>query len=257
VVSTKVAAPPVTLAGELSNKGTQTAKGDKITVIARDFSFTPTFIKATPGSTLTITIVNKGSESHTFTVPGRGVDVTLKKGKTTTVKVAVPGDGALLFSCRFHGANGSDGDSGMQGAIYTQVGQAIANQAAATANVKVATNPKYGKILVNADGMALYLRDDDTPATVTCTGACATIWPAAIVSGTPVAGAGVERTKLATVSGANGVQITYGGHPLYRYSKDAAVGDATGEGLGGVWWLLGADGQKITGPTSSTATTVR
>jgi predicted lipoprotein with Yx(FWY)xxD motif len=258
LVGTKTAAPPVTLVGKVTDKGSQTATGNKIAIVARDYSFAPTFIKAKPGATLTVTITNKGSQDHTFTVPGQNVDVTLTKGKKATVKVLVPSTGALLFYCRFHGANGSSGDLGMQGAIYTQAGQSIANQAAATANVKIATDAKYGKILVNADGQALYQRDSDTATQVTCTGTCAVTWPPAIATGSPVAGTSIDATKLATVNGANGVQITYGGHPLYRYSKDLAVGDTNGEGLAGVWWLVGADGQKVlpagTTPTSTTPT---
>jgi predicted lipoprotein with Yx(FWY)xxD motif len=243
---------PVTLAGTVTNKGTQTASGNKISIAAHDYYFSPTFVKAKPGTTLTVTVTNVGKQEHTFTVPGQSVNATVKPGKTATVKVDVPADGAVLFLCNFHGPNGTDSDRGMQGAIYTQAGQTISNQAAATPTLKAATDAKYGKILVNADGMTLYQRDTDTSTSVTCTGACATIWPPVTVTDKAVVGTGINQSLLGTVAGANGTQITYAGHPLYRYSKDLAVGDTNGEGVAGVWWTLGTDGQKITAPAPAT-----
>jgi predicted lipoprotein with Yx(FWY)xxD motif len=107
---------------------------------------------------------------------------------------------------------------------------------------------KYGKILVDANGMTLYEHDGDTATTVTCTGGCATIWPPLTVTGTPSAGAGLDASKLATVTG---TQVVYGGHPLYRFASDQTAGAIAGEGVGG-FFVLGADGQKITNAASAT-----
>src|SRR5262245_39599664 len=85
----KATPTPVTLVGTVTRKGTQTAVGNRIAVVAREHSFTPTFIRAKPGTTLTITITNKGTQDHTFTVPGRNVDVTLTKGTRKVVTVEV------------------------------------------------------------------------------------------------------------------------------------------------------------------------
>ena len=248
------ASAPVALTGKVTNKGTQTASGNKISIEAHDFYFSPTFVKAKPGTTLTVTVKNVGKQEHTFTVPGQSVDATIKPGKTATVKVDVPSDGAVLFLCNFHGPNGTDEDRGMQGAIYTQTGQTISNQAAATPTLKAATDAKYGKILVNADGMTLYQRDTDTATQVTCTGACATIWPPVTVTDKAIVGTGIDPSLLGTVAAANGTQVTYAGHPLYRYSKDLAVGDTNGEGVAGVWWTISTAGQKVTAPVPATTT---
>jgi predicted lipoprotein with Yx(FWY)xxD motif len=106
---------------------------------------------------------------------------------------------------------------------------------------------KVGAVLVDATGMTLYELDRDSAAAATCTGACATLWPPLTVTGSPVAGAGLDATKLATVSGANGTQVTYGGHPLYHFANDKVAGDVNGQGFaGGVWWVVGADGNKDT-----------
>jgi predicted lipoprotein with Yx(FWY)xxD motif len=239
-------APPVTLEGKVNNKGTVTAEHNAVSLEADEYYFEDTFVKAHAGSTLTVSIKNDGKLEHTFTVPGQSVDVDLKPHHSAKVKVTVPSNGALLFYCRLHGPNGSDGDLGMQGAVFTTQNQSISNAAAAKPTVKLATT-KLGTVLVNGDGATLYQRDSDTPTQVTCTGTCATVWPPAIVTGPPVAGAAIDASKLGTVNGPNGLQATYGGHPLYRFAQDANPGDTKGQGFaGGTWWVLAADGNKIT-----------
>ena len=40
-------------------------------------------------------------------------------------------------------------------------------------------------------------------------------------------------------------QITFYGQPLYTFSGDAKPGDTTGQGTGGVWFVVGKDGTAI------------
>ena len=61
------AAAPVSLPGQTTNKGTGDATSGKIELEADDFYFNPTFIKVTPGSTVTLTLKNEGSVQHTTT----------------------------------------------------------------------------------------------------------------------------------------------------------------------------------------------
>jgi predicted lipoprotein with Yx(FWY)xxD motif len=127
--------------------------------------------------------------------------------------------------------------------------------AAAASPTVILADTALGKILVAADGRTLYEFDHDTPTMATCTGACTTLWLPLTTSATLHAGPGVDRSKLAILSGPNGNQVTYNGHPLYRFAQDHAPGDMLGEGFaGGIWWVLGADGQKVT-PTAATPTT--
>lgn len=106
---------PVQLSGRVNNKGTKTIKGGAATIEAADYYFKATFLKATAGSTVTLTVENKGQMEHTFTVDAQKIDVSLKPGDTKTVTVKVPSDGKpVIFYCRFHVG------SGMQGAIFTQ-----------------------------------------------------------------------------------------------------------------------------------------
>jgi predicted lipoprotein with Yx(FWY)xxD motif len=43
------------------------------------------------------------------------------------------------------------------------------------------------------------------------------------------------------------LQLTANGHPLYRYSGDTSQGQTNGQGVGGQWFVAGADGSPITG----------
>jgi predicted lipoprotein with Yx(FWY)xxD motif len=51
---------------------------------------------------------------------------------------------------------------------------------------------------------------------------------------------------LGTISLPDGTtQVTYNGWPLYYYIDDAAAGDANGQGVGGVWFLVSPTGEMI------------
>jgi predicted lipoprotein with Yx(FWY)xxD motif len=44
-------------------------------------------------------------------------------------------------------------------------------------------------------------------------------------------------------------QVTYAGHPLYRFGGDAAAGQANGQGsddFGALWYVVGPRGAAIT-----------
>jgi predicted lipoprotein with Yx(FWY)xxD motif len=88
-----------------------------------------------------------------------------------------------------------------------------------------------GSVLTDSSGKTLYTFDSDRAGATTsaCTGACASAWPPLTATGTPSAGPGVTGT-LATISGG---QVTWNGHPLYRWMGDHAAGDTTGEGVNG------------------------
>src|SRR4029079_6911393 len=75
-----------------------------------------------------------------------------------------------------------------------------------------------GKIIVDGRGRTLYLFEKDKRGHSACSGACAMYWPPVITNGTPKAGRGVKTSLLGTIRRANGArQVTYAGHPLYRY----------------------------------------
>jgi predicted lipoprotein with Yx(FWY)xxD motif len=106
-----------------------------------------------------------------------------------------------------------------------------------------------GKALVDAQGRTLYLFEADRSDKSTCNGACASLWPPATVTGTTTAGPGLTADEIGTTKRSDGErQLTYNGHPLYRYAADRKPGDVTGQGLdqfGAKWYVLNASGAKI------------
>jgi len=100
-----------------------------------------------------------------------------------------------------------------------------------------------GTVLVDGTGRTLYLFENDTSSSSTCTGSCATTWPALPTSGSPTAAGKATTSMLATTTRDDGTtQVTYNGHPLYLYSGDTAPGDANGESIGGIWFAVTTQG---------------
>jgi predicted lipoprotein with Yx(FWY)xxD motif len=119
----------------------------------------------------------------------------------------------------------------------------------ASAMVKTASAGDLGTILVDAKGHSLYLFEADTSTTSTCKGACATAWPPLLTAGAPTAGGSAKSKLLGTSKRSDGaMQVTYHGHPLYRYAGDSKPGDTNGQALnqfGAEWYVVDADGNKV------------
>jgi predicted lipoprotein with Yx(FWY)xxD motif len=112
-----------------------------------------------------------------------------------------------------------------------------------------AASSSLGRIVVDSRGRTLYLFEKDKGRRSTCYGGCAAYWPPALTHGKPKARPGVKRSLLGTTRRRNGtVQVTYAGHPLYRYAGDNAPGQTNGAGLqdfGGGWDPVSPAGKKI------------
>ncbi|MBB4660905.1 COG4315 family predicted lipoprotein [Conexibacter arvalis] len=116
--------------------------------------------------------------------------------------------------------------------------------------VKTASTP-LGTILVDGGGRTLYLFERDTTSTSTCDGACAAEWPPLTTSGRATAAGKASTARLGTTRRADGTtEVTYAGHPLYRYAGDAAPGDTHGQNIdafGAEWYVLAPSGTAVTG----------
>ena len=123
---------------------------------------------------------------------------------------------------------------------------ALASTKASTVSLRT-TN--VGKALVAANGRTLYLFTADKGRKSACYGKCASVWPP-LIAAHPTVGRGLHASMLGTTKRRDGkLQVTYGGHPLYLFAKDAKPGDVRGEGIvhfGGSWWLVSARGTEIT-----------
>ena len=116
------------------------------------------------------------------------------------------------------------------------------------ATVNVSESTTYGSILVDGEGLSLYLFTNDTQngGASTCYDDCAVEWPPLLSDSVPVAGEGVDETLLDTITRTDGTtQVTYNGWPLYYFVDDVAFGDTTGHGMENVWFLVTPAGEVV------------
>ncbi len=127
--------------------------------------------------------------------------------------------------------------------------------------ITTATIKPYGSVLVASNGHALYIFAPDKAKQVTCTSACATIWPPVKLpaGAKPAAGGQVKTSLLGSDPNPSGGRVvTYNGWPLYLYVTDTAPGSAKGEGInssGGYWYLISPAGKVIMSKSSSGTST--
>ena len=116
------------------------------------------------------------------------------------------------------------------------------------ATVMVTEGDALGQFLVGADGMTLYLFTNDSEGTSNCYDGCAASWPPLLTDGEPEAGDGVDAALLGTTERADGTtQVTYNGLPLYFFASDQSAGDTSGQGVGGVWYVVSPGGEAVEG----------
>lgn len=121
---------------------------------------------------------------------------------------------------------------------------------AARATTVKAVGSRYGKVLFDGRGRALYLFTADKGRTSTCYGACAKAWPVLVTKGAPRAGAGVRASLLGTTRRKDGSrQVTYAGHPLYRYEGESAgqIKCQNVSNFGGLWLVVRPNGSAVRG----------
>lgn len=163
------------------------------------------------------------------------------------IAAAVPVMGAVVALAACGGGGGSDG-----GGSTTQPSGAQ--------TVSAQTIGGVGTVLVDAEGEALYVNDQDATGMISCLGKCTSIWPPlTLPSGTakPVAADGLSG-KLGVVMRPDGArQVTWAGKPLYTFAEDGGPGKVTGNGtqdsFGGLsfTWHVAATG-KVGGTKTST-----
>jgi|FLYL01.1.fsa_nt_gi predicted lipoprotein with Yx(FWY)xxD motif len=106
--------------------------------------------------------------------------------------------------------------------------------------------------LVDGQGRTLYLFTNDEGGTPSCYDTCADDWPP--VPAPATAGDGVDPSRVGSVERRDGAsQATYRGWPLYYYAADFVPGDANGQGVNGVWWVVSPDGEALTDDLPSSA----
>ncbi|MDF4252676.1 hypothetical protein [Streptomyces sp. WMMB303] len=160
-----------------------------------------------------------------------------------TSRTAVYAGTAVLCAAALGGCSDDGGGDG---------GSSPSPSASKKAGTVQVRSTDLGRILADGSGRTLYLFEADKSRKSTCEGSCAAAWPPVVVEGKdePGAGDGAEKGLLGTTERKDGSrQVTYDGHPLYRYQGDDKPGDTAGQGLdqfGAEWFVLDPSGRKIT-----------
>jgi len=133
-------------------------------------------------------------------------------------------------------------------AVASSGGAGASNAGNATVSVK--TIGGVGKVLVDAQGRALYTNDQERRAMALCTGACLSFWKPLTVSGALKHGSLPGKLAVAARPGGQ-KQVTYDGKLLYSFTLDKS-GKVTGDDFKDAF-----GGQKFTWhvarPTKATA----
>lgn len=120
-----------------------------------------------------------------------------------------------------------------------------------TLTISSRTVPSLGTILVNSAGHTLYVFAPDNASRVTCTGACAAVWPPEYLptGGSAVGTDGVKTSLLGSLPAQNGGKVvTYAGWPLYTFVADTTPGSTAGQDVnlnGGYWWVITTSGKVV------------
>ncbi len=207
-----------------------------------------------PGPVLGYSPVNEGLNQN--------VSVTIDDSEATPVLYAMLHmDAGAVGTYEFPGADapvmldgqmvspafkvsGAEQSSGSSGSLDDLYGGKIADDtmgtpaASGSVTLMVSSKAGLGDFLVDGKGMTLYLFTNDTPGVSNCSGGCLEAWPPLLVEGDPVAGKGVSGRLGVIVRDDGARQVTYNDLPLYYYVADAKPGDTTGQGVGGVWFVV-------------------
>ena len=153
-----------------------------------------------------------------------------------------------LAACSSAGSSSTSGASTPSTAASASASESAAASASASsgsAGEIEAEDSDLGTILADADGNTIYFFDKDEEGESACTGDCLTNWPPVPAEGTPEAGNGVSATLGTFTRDEGSTQLTVNEYPAYYFAGDSAAGDTNGQGVGGLWFVFGADGEPI------------
>lgn len=134
----------------------------------------------------------------------------------------------------------------------TSVNQSEKNSEVKKEDVKTGTiiktgDSKYGPMLFDSKGQAIYIWQLEDSSAAECYGDCAKEWPPVLTDGAPVATADVNSELLGTIKRTDGTtQVTYNDHPLYYYAHEKA-GEVECHNIrthGGLWWVIQPNGVR-------------
>jgi len=162
--------------------------------------------------------------------------------------------GALAIgAAAFAGCGGSSGTSASTASTAAGATQVAAKSAVPSLVIGTYKTPEDGTLISGASNRTLYVLKSDEKSTSahekssTCYGACATVWPPVLASGTPAVAGKASASLIGLTTRTDGTkQVTYNGLPLYYYAADTKAGQATGNHLKdgfGLWVGMLASGK--------------
>jgi predicted lipoprotein with Yx(FWY)xxD motif len=145
------------------------------------------------------------------------------------------------------GSGSSPSDSSGKGSYSTDDSGDSADSGTGISSLTTA-DTDLGTIVVDDKGMTVYVFDNDTQGSgqSSCSGQCLANWPPVTADKAPsLDGVTGDVDTITATDGST--QVTLDGWPLYYFAGDSAAGDTNGQGVSDIWWVVGADGKKITG----------
>lgn len=149
-------------------------------------------------------------------------------------------DGMPLYYFAGDQAPGEANGQGINGVWF------VANprpESVTPATIDVANHPELGAILVDTYGRTLYMFVPDEPDVSNCYGVCEDNWP--VVRGNPEPAGDVDIAIGRTQRNDGSDQVTINRMPVYYFVNDRRPGDAVGQGVNDVWYVLAPDGTVI------------
>jgi predicted lipoprotein with Yx(FWY)xxD motif len=155
------------------------------------------------------------------------------------------------------GSSNTKTTSSPAAAVVTQSTSAANATATTPAQLTTKDASSLGTILAGAKSNTVYLFEADKNGKSACNGDCAAAWPPVLTKGTATVTPNAKSSMVGTIKRDDGTtQVTYGGHPIYYFSKDKDAEDVYGQGVsafGADWYTLSASGNKIEKSASSTS----
>lgn len=103
------------------------------------------------------------------------------------------------------------------------------------------------ELLTDKNEMTLYVFDKDSEGKSNCYQQCATNWPPYLAQDSDL-----NSNKFSRINRKDGaLQWAYEGRPLYYWKMDQQSGDATGDGIGGVWHTVKLNTNQLQKNSSS------
>lgn len=112
--------------------------------------------------------------------------------------------------------------------------------------IRTDTDSQLGEIVVTGEGLTLYAYTKDGTDSSSCNDACAASWIPLTGESIDVEG-NLSESDFKLISRNDGTrQVSFKGHPLYRFGSDKKPAQTNGHGVNAVWYVMGADGKPIT-----------